>query len=1108
MITVSGDNLIWVDEDGWYAHNNTWNKRTLENGTDFTQTITVNEAGFPGAVTMEWDWPDFHNDAYVYAYPELTIGQKPWNPLATTYDEFPVQLSELENLDFTYEIDWHEPADGDFNVSISLWLSTDPDGGFDAVTNEFMIWIKPSTHSPDGVNTGVSRTDSLGTYEVWLKEDQTDASGQNDHVWDFMVANYGAEIKAGTFDIDAFLNHLVQEGLISGDLWLHSVELGPEIVQGSGSFTVIDASIDMSVKTGLGEVMVGGGGNDSLNGRHGDDMVTGGAGNDTLLGMSGNDELMGGRGADSLSGGSGDDKLNAGTDAQRDVIDPGAGNDTIRVSGVDGVADNIFFTAGGNKTILGTGTGDAMIGHHLSLTDQRSGAMIDLGAGQISSADLMVDFSQAKVFNVVAGTGFNDTIMGGNSAFDHWEQYTGHGGDDTFMGGAGNDVVSFLGEVESGYWDVANNEQYFGTQGANVDLAAGTGRDTYGDRDTFMGIEALIGSTLNDRFTGDAGGNLFIGDRGRDTLMGGAGDDTLQGGRGADSLMGGAGKDMVSYAFEVARGGGSNGVVVDTAAGNARDTFGAMDKIAGVEVILGTEMTDRMFGSAADEEFSGNGGNDRLATKAGNDMAFGQNGDDSLLGGGGNDTLYGGTGHDDVNGGEGHDDMHGEAGNDTLFGLGGNDALYGGDGVDKVFGGGGNDSLFGGSGDDELRGLNGADEIAGDGGNDAIYAGGGSDLVYAHVGDDEIWAGNGADTVHAGLGNDKIFDTGQRGAAGSDLFYGNDGDDTISAGAGNDELVGGSGNDSLRGGAEADTVTGSDGNDRLFGNQGADELHGGTGNDRANGGGGNDTVYGNDGDDIMTGGGGIDLLAGGNGNDNITGNGGADSVWGNDGDDTLSGARGADQVGGGDGNDLLNGNGGADTMNGNDGRDTLYGGNGDDLLQDTAEDGFAGSDVMYGQDGNDTIQASGGNDQVFGGTGDDELWGGRGNDTLEGADGTDTLHGGDGADRMSGGAGNDTLFGNEGADTLTGGAGDDFMNAGDGADMFVFADGSGADTIGGFDANADVIDLSGMSAVTGFQSGFTLTQRGAHVDLEVDTGETVTINFTRAADLSSDDFVF
>lgn len=80
---------------------------------------------------------------------------------------------------------------------------------------------------------------------------------------------------------------------------------------------------DHLIGTNLDDVLVGLAGNDTLEGK---------AGNDVLKGGKGNDKLYGGKGADTLLGGVGNDRLDPGADLDADIINGGAGIDTVDYS--------------------------------------------------------------------------------------------------------------------------------------------------------------------------------------------------------------------------------------------------------------------------------------------------------------------------------------------------------------------------------------------------------------------------------------------------------------------------------------------------------------------------------------------------------------------------------------------------------------------------------------------------------------------------------------------------------------------------------------------------------------------------------------------------------
>ena len=156
---------------------------------------------------------------------------------------------------------------------------------------------------------------------------------------------------------------------------------------------------------------------------------------------------------------------------------------------------------------------------------------------------------------------------------------------------------------------------------------------------------------------------------------------------------------------------------------------------------------------------------------------------------------------------------------------------------------------------------------------------------------------------------------------------------------------------------------------------------------------------------------------------------------------------------------------GDDELTGTSGQDYLRGYQGDDVLR-----GEGDRDNMHGGDGKDEMHGGAGNDRMYGGEGDDELNGDAGDDHLEGNAGTDILRGGAGNDFLDGGADADIVGGIEGNNTLIGGAGNDWLYDGSGDDRFVFAPGSGKDTIFNFakEGGNDKIDVSGYSGISGF----------------------------------------
>lgn len=100
---------------------------------------------------------------------------------------------------------------------------------------------------------------------------------------------------------------------------------------GRGDDTI---TIDIPGNTKIRSWLVGGVGNDTIQGGNAADHIQGGPGNDTLNGGGGDDGIEGGDGNDSLVGGTGNDSLRG--DAGRDTLRGGAGkNSLVGGTGID-----------------------------------------------------------------------------------------------------------------------------------------------------------------------------------------------------------------------------------------------------------------------------------------------------------------------------------------------------------------------------------------------------------------------------------------------------------------------------------------------------------------------------------------------------------------------------------------------------------------------------------------------------------------------------------------------------------------------------------------------------------------------------------------------------
>lgn len=545
--------------------------------------------------------------------------------------------------------------------------------------------------------------------------------------------------------------------------------------------------------------------------------------------------------------------------------------------------------------------------------------------------------------------------------------------------------------------------------GTNNGLNGDTYNRVYGGRgdDTLLGVEDGASSVTGHWLSGGDGDDLVMGGIGDDHLFGDAGDDVILGGRDNDEIDGGDGFDIASYENASGR------VEVSLLLGGQQNTqSGGLDRLAGIEGLIGSSFDDILTGNDLDNLF---------------------------IGGLGDDTLNGGLGHDtvsyvDATAGVSIDlrvalQSAGAAGRDTLQDI---ENLQGSRFADTLIGNGVANDLRGGDGDDILRGMDGDDVIGGGAGDDVIDGGAGEDLLDGGEGFDTISYAAALASVSVNLGIAVSQSTGAGwdtlrgfesvvGSAFDDVLTGGDGDDVLEGAAGSDTLTGGAGLDlaSYASATAAVTVslaasgyqsTGGAGSDHLSGIEG---LIGSNFNDRLTGDASDNVLEGGLGDDILDGAGGLDSASYARSTRSVTI------------DLALTGQQ---NTGAGSGRDtLIN----IENVIGSRFTDVIYGNEAANVIDGRggANDGvISGGDNIFGRGGDDIIIMGSGGGVADGGTGNDLIYGGSDGDNLYGGSGDDIIDGGAGGDVIFGGAGINILFGGDGNDTLTGIASSDTLD--------------------------------------------------------------------------------
>ncbi|MGL4239333.1 Hint domain-containing protein [Tabrizicola sp.] len=784
---------------------------------------------------------------------------------------------------------------------------------------------------------------------------------------------------------------------------------------------------------------------------------------DTLIGTAGINSLTGGQGADYLDGAGSDDTLFGGAGA--DTLIGGSGTDTADYSGADSA---VSFVIGGSSIF---------------------------GSGGEANGDVLTQIER------IIGTSFGDTL-------------TATGPSATLYGGAGNDLLSGGGTLVGGAGaDTLQNAiavDYSGSSaGVQVNLSDGlaeTGGDAEGDIVT--GITRLAGSSFND---------LLIGTAGVDTLDGGDGNDTLAGLASGDTLIGGSGADTADYSASNAAVNVNLSDLTAESGGHA-----AGDVLSGIENVTGSAFNDTLIGDTAANALDGGAGIDTAFYNTSSSgvnvtLGIGTNTGGSAEG----DTL---TGVENLVGSAFNDTLTGDAGNNVLTGNGGADLLVGGDGIDTADYSTSNngvgialDGTVGSGGHAQGDSLVGIENITGSAFNDTLTGDAGANRLLGGFDNDVLVGGAGADFLEGSQGSDTADYSTSTAGVNISLRLGtaSGGDATGDTLTFIENVIGSAHGDTLTGDSNINVLNGGSGNDLLTAFGFGDTLYGGAGNDTLRPSSGN-LLSGGDGIDTadysqvtsalaitLSNFGDIENLTGTSFNDRLTGNQGDNLLTGGGGNDTLrsdevTGSQGNDTLDGGNGNDSLTGSWGNDTLIGGAGSDTLVGDLGDDTADysgsalavnvnladglietggDAEGDTLSGIENLTGSAQNDTLTGDGFANVLEGGGGADLLTGGGDTDTADYSGSALAVNvnlgdglaeaGGDaegdalsGIENLTGSSQNDTLTGDAQANLLDGAGGDDSISGAGGDDTLI--GGQGADALTG----GDGIDTADYSSST------------------------------------------
>jgi Ca2+-binding RTX toxin-like protein len=425
-----------------------------------------------------------------------------------------------------------------------------------------------------------------------------------------------------------------------GDAAADEVNIAGSTGDDTMSLEVVGATIEAA---GLGvrvRVLNGEAGLDrvALRGLDGNDTLDIKTANATGIGLvldggNGNDTLHGGAGNDTLLGGNNDDRFIWGQGDGTDTADGGDGADVLDVTGTDG--GDVF-------QIVTNGLG--------ILVTTQAGAPASVTATNVEEIKVMGGVGDdvfAATGNLAAlahltldGGAGNDHISGGNGN----DLLIGGDGDDVMDGNQGSDIAFMGAGTDTFIWDPGDGSDF---------VDGGTGTDVLLFNGSNIGEEIVIAANadhaLLTRNVANIAMDLDNVERLEVSVLGGADHVTV-------NAMDGTDVKTIAVGFAATLSGGDDNAI-DTLTVNAtggNDVI-KLETLGGVTHITGLHAEVQLFSATAQDrlEVNGLGGNDTIDARDhtgpialtlnggdGDDRLIGGD-DDHLIGGSGNDTFLG-----------------------------------------------------------------------------------------------------------------------------------------------------------------------------------------------------------------------------------------------------------------------------------------------------------------------------------------------------------------------------------------------------------------------------------------------------------------------------------
>lgn len=215
-------------------YNNVWNKHSDDSGNG-VQCLESREVN--GAIQYGWSWSWPEGKKIIYAYPQIKVGSSPWAPEPRFGNRLPAKISSLQALELAFDVEII--TNGTHNLAASMWLTREPVNGGEpnpsVIAAEVMIWTYSTAEHFNPAGSRITEVDIDGAiWEVWVDRNWKDVSGLNENRWAYITFRSTRNSMSANIDMLKLLDYAVEQQFITADIYVSDIELGNEIMSGSG----------------------------------------------------------------------------------------------------------------------------------------------------------------------------------------------------------------------------------------------------------------------------------------------------------------------------------------------------------------------------------------------------------------------------------------------------------------------------------------------------------------------------------------------------------------------------------------------------------------------------------------------------------------------------------------------------------------------------------------------------------------------------------------------------------------------------------------------------------------------------------------------------------